>query len=247
MTAIEAANEPPLERWPHFITKFQVLLAEGNADGAAAFLTDLLPLFSGALRQRMDTCIRIARACRAKWHRDAAYPQLLRESFAELRTANWPAILLNVPGLLAELCGDALDHDIEPGLCRSLIARRALAPPPGASANWPWPLKVHMRDGLALDRDGVRIDLGAKPPARSLEILRLLASAKDQSCSLQQLYDRLWPDADGDKAKAACEQALHRLRRLLGRADLVVQREGKLRLAPDKVWVARDARTGAQT
>ncbi len=27
MTAIEAANEPPIERWPHFITKFQVLLA----------------------------------------------------------------------------------------------------------------------------------------------------------------------------------------------------------------------------
>lgn len=37
--------------------------------------------------------------------------------------------------------------------------------------------------------------------------------------------------------KAACEQALHRLRKLLGHADFVVQREGKLRLAPDKVWV----------
>ena len=244
MTAIEAANEPPLERWPHFITKFQVLLAQGDADGAASFLTALLPLFSGALRQRMDTCVRIARACQAKWNHDAAYPQLLRESFAELRTANWPAILLNVPGLLAELCADALDHDIEPELCRSLIARRALAPPPGASANWPWPLKVYARDGLALDRDGVRVDLGSKPPARSLDIVRVLASAKDYSCSLQQLYDRLWPDAEGDKAKAACEQALHRLRRLLGRADLVVQREGKLRFAPDKVWVDRGFRSG---
>jgi hypothetical protein len=153
--------------------------------------------------------------------------------------ANWPAILLNVPDLLAELCADALDRDIESELCRSLIARRALVPPAGASANWPWPLKVHVRDGFALDRDGVPIDLGPKPPVRSLDIVRALAAAKDHSCSLQQLYDRLWPDADGDKAKAACEQALHRLRRLLGRADLVVQREGKLRFAPDKVWVDR--------
>jgi DNA-binding SARP family transcriptional activator len=54
------------------------------------------------------------------------------------------------------------------------------------------------------------------------------------------MCDWLWPDADGDQAKAACEQALHRLRRLLGRADLIVQREGKLRLASDIVWVDLD-------
>jgi DNA-binding SARP family transcriptional activator len=41
-------------------------------------------------------------------------------------------------------------------------------------------------------------------------------------------------------AKAACEQALNRLRKLLGRPDLIVQREGKLRLAMDAVWVDLD-------
>ena len=70
--------------------------------------------------------------------------------------------------------------------------------------------------------------------------MRALAVAKDHTCAAQQLYDWLWPDADGDQAKAACEQALHRLRRLLGSADLIVQREGKLRLATDKVWVDLD-------
>jgi LuxR family maltose regulon positive regulatory protein len=81
------------------------------------------------------------------------------------------------------------------------------------------------------------VDLGVKPPTRSLDIVRTLAVSRDHTCSLQQLYDSLWPDADGDQAKAACEQALHRLRKLIGRADLLVQREGRLRLAPDKVWV----------
>jgi DNA-binding SARP family transcriptional activator len=91
-----------------------------------------------------------------------------------------------------------------------------------------------------LDRDGAPLDFGPKPPTRSLDIVRALAVAKDHTCGAQQIYDWLWPDADGDQAKAACEQALHRLRRLLGSADLIVQREGKLRLATDKVWVDLD-------
>jgi DNA-binding SARP family transcriptional activator len=88
-----------------------------------------------------------------------------------------------------------------------------------------------------LEREGEPVELGAKPPTRALDILRFLAIAKDHACSLEALQDWLWPDLEGDRAKAACEQALHRLRRLLGRADLIVQREGGLRLAPGKVWV----------
>lgn len=240
MAAIEAANEPPLERWPHFITKFQVLLAEGRADLAEAFLTDLLPLYSGALRRRTETCVLIARACQAKWAGDASYPERLREAFDGLRAANWPAILLNVPDLLAELCADALDREIEPELCRSLIGRRALAPPARRPRRWPWPVRVHVLGGFGLDRDGTRVDLGPRPPGRSLDIVRVLAVTREHSCAVQQIYDWLWPDADGDQAKSACEQALHRLRRLLGTHDAVVQREGRLRLAPEKVWVDLD-------
>ncbi len=240
MAAIEAANEPPLERWPHFVTKFQVLLAEGRAAEAAAFLIDLLPLYSGAIRQRTETCVLVARACQARRNEDADYPHRLRECFRELRAANWPAFLLNVPELLSELCADALDLDIEPELCRSLVARRALVPPAGRPAGWPWPLRVHVLGEFALDRDGRRVDCGPKPPTRSLEIVRALAVARDHACTSEQLCDWLWPDADGALAKAACEQALHRLRRLLGRTDLVVHREGKLRLAADTVWVDLD-------
>ena len=82
-----------------------------------------------------------------------------------------------------------------------------------------------------------QLDLGAKPATRALDILRALVASKECTCSLEMLQDWLWPDLDGDQAKAACDQALHRLRKLLGRPDLVVQREGKLRLASEKVWV----------
>jgi LuxR family maltose regulon positive regulatory protein len=83
----------------------------------------------------------------------------------------------------------------------------------------------------------VAVNAGAKTPTRSLDILRVLAISKDHTCSLQDLHEWLWPDADGDQAKAACEQALHRLRKSLSVPDLIAQREGKLYLAPGKVWV----------
>ena len=217
-----------------------MLLAERRPAEAASFLADLLPIFSGALRQRTHTCVLVAQACEAKWTGDPRYPMRLREGLQELRASNWPAALLNVPDLLAELCADALELDVEPEFCRSLIARRALVPPSVRPPRWPWPLKVHVLGEFRLDRDDGSVDLGPKPPTRSLDIVRALAVVRDHTCTVEQIYDWLWPDADGDRAKAACEQALHRLRRLLGRTDLIVQREGRLRLAPDKVWVDLD-------
>jgi DNA-binding SARP family transcriptional activator len=237
MAAIEAASEPPIERWPHFITRFQVLLADRRPAEAAEFLNDLLPLFDGGVRQRTLACVHIARAFAAKWNGNSQYPQRLRECVEHMRLASWPAVLLNLPDRLAELCADALERNIDPEFCRGMIQRRALLPPESRPANWPWALRIRVLGEFRLEFEGTPVDLGVKPPTRSLDIVRMLALARDHTCSLQQLHESLWPDADGDQAKAACEQALHRLRKLLGHADLIVQREGKLRLAPDKVWV----------
>jgi LuxR family maltose regulon positive regulatory protein len=238
MAAIEAANEPPIERWPHFVTKFQVLLADRKPREAAALLEPLLSLFAGGVRRRTQACVSVASALDAKWNDAKLYSGILRDCMSDIRAASWNAILLNLPELLAELCGDAIELDIEPELCRSLIDRRRLTPPRDPrTARWPWPLKVHVLGDFKLERDGAPLDLGTRPPTRSLDIVRALAIAKDHTCSLEDLYEWLWPEADGAQAKSACEQALHRLRKLLGSADLIVQREGKLRLAPDGVWV----------
>jgi LuxR family transcriptional regulator, maltose regulon positive regulatory protein len=237
MAAIEAANEPPIERWPHFITRFQVLLADRKPVAAAEFLSELLPLFDGGLRQRTLACMYVARAFAAKWSNSGEYAQRLRECVEQMHLASWPAILLNLPELLAELCADALEQGIEPEFCRALIQRRALHPPASRPASWPWILRVRVLGEFRLERAESPVDFGVKPPTRSLDIVRILAVSRGHTCSLQQIYEYLWPDADGDQAKAACEQALHRLRKLLGQADLIVQREGKLRFASEKVWV----------
>jgi LuxR family transcriptional regulator, maltose regulon positive regulatory protein len=237
MAAIEAANEPPIERWPHFITKFQVLLAAQKPDEAAAFLEGLIDLFDGAMRERTQVCLLAARAFASKWGNSADYAQRLRAFMTELRVANWTAALINLPDLLAELCADALQLGIEPDFCSSLIARRALLPPAARPSHWPWPLRIFVLGEFRLELNGGPVNAGSKAPTRSLDILRVLAVSKDRACSLQDIYEWLWPDADGDQAKAACEQALHRLRKLLSSADLIVQREGRLYLSPDQAWV----------
>jgi DNA-binding SARP family transcriptional activator len=244
MAAIEAANEPIIERWPHYITKFQVLLADRRPGEAAALLADLLPRLDGGALARTKLCLLAAAALQAKWSGEAGYADRLRTLLTELAGARWPAILLNLPELLAELLADALDRGIAAEYCRSVIRERRLAPPPWHPAGWPWPLRVHLLGGFRLERDESPIALGAKPPTRALDILRALAVSRDGACSLDTLQDRLWPDLDGDQAKAACEQALHRLRKLLGDADLIVQREGRLRLAADKVFVDLSAWEG---
>jgi LuxR family maltose regulon positive regulatory protein len=118
-----------------------------------------------------------------------------------------------------------------------LIAQRRLAAPARRPESWPWSIKVRVLGDFRIEREGVAVELGAKAPTRALDILRMLAVSKDHACSLETLQDALWPDLDGDQAKAACEQALHRLRKLLGAGDLIAQREGRLRLATDRIWV----------
>ena len=237
MKAIEAANEPPIERWPHFITKFQVLLAAEMPDQAAAFLEELIHFFDGAMRQRTQLCVLAAHAFAAKWRGSTDYAQKLRSFMTHLRAANWTAVLINLPDHLAELCADALELDIESDFCTALIRRRALVPPESAPSRWPWSLRLHVLGDFRMELNGAAVNAGAKPPTRSLDILRVLAISKDHACSLQDIYEWLWPDAEGDQAKAACEQALHRLRKLLSAPDLIVQREGKLYLSPQHAWV----------
>jgi DNA-binding SARP family transcriptional activator len=237
MEAIEAANEPMIERWPHYITKYQVLLADRQPRQAAALLDDILPRIDGGARRRTELCILAAEALEAKWGDDPGYEDRLTSFFKALRDAKWPTILLNLPELLAELIADALEREITGEFCRAIVRERHLLAPLGRPERWPWPLKVHVLGGFRLERHGEPVELGAKPPTRALDILRALSVSQNCACSVETLQDWLWPDLDGDQAKAACEQALHRLRKLLGQTDLIVQREGKLHLATDQVWV----------
>lgn len=239
MHAIEAADEPPVERWPHYITRFQARLASGDVDRAAAELREVMPMFEGAMHDRIGACVAIAEAIAAE-PESAAYRRALAEALVALRAGDWTAALVNLPDRLADLVGDGLDLGLEPEFCRRLVRERRLLPPPRRPAAWPWRLKIRVLGRFGLEVDGAPFSAGAKPPARAFDILRALAVAKDHTLPVSDLQDWFWPDADGDLAKAACEQALHRLRKLFGERDLILQRQGRLTLAMDKVWIDLD-------
>jgi len=240
LVAIEAAGEPPIERWPHYVTRFQMLVAGGRLAEGAAYMRSLAPQFDAVVADRTLVCAQLAEALMAKAAGEADYAEKLTGAVEALRRARWTAVFANLPHRLAEVMGDALELGVAPDFCASLIGQRRLAPPSSRPQAWPWPLRIHVLGGLRLERDGAPLASGPKPPARALDLLRALAVAPDHACALADFYDWLWPDLDGDQAKAACEQALQRLRRLLGRADFVVQREGRLRLRMDLVWVDLD-------
>ncbi len=239
--AIEAANEPPIERWPHYITEFQVLLAADEPEKAASLLERHLDMFDGIVRARTEACIAIARTLHARDDRaPTAYLEHLKQAFERMRFTGWYGALINLPETLSAICADAIEAGIESGFCNDLIRRRRLSPPPSRPPHWPWPLRVRVLGEFALELDGAPLALNAKAPARSLDILRALAVEKSHSCAIETLCDRFWPDADGDRARAACEQAVHRLRKLLGSTEFVSQREGRLRLAMERIWIDLD-------
>jgi DNA-binding SARP family transcriptional activator len=101
-------------------------------------------------------------------------------------------------------------------------------------------LKIDVLGSFRIELGGRTLDLGAKTPAKSLDILRALAIAPNRSCTLDDLYDWFWPDADGDQAKAACDQALHRIRKLFGDALCVTQRNGRVYLSAANLCVDLD-------
>lgn len=162
----------------------------------------------------------VVRALQAQW--DDAYPQRLHAALSLLGTNARNDLLSKLSQWLAE------GYGAEP---------REHSPSPAPAAT----LRIQVLGQFRLCRDDATLEFGAKPATRGLDILRILAIAADHTCSLEQLHDWLWPDADGDNAKAACDQTLHRLRKLLGDPELVIQREGKLRLARERVQVDLDA------
>lgn len=146
-------------------------------------------------------------------------------------------LLRVVKDLLPRLTALALRHGIEPAIARDLIERHQLKAPPDADESWPWPVRVTLLGGYALSVDGAAPRPSRKESRRLMELLRLLAAHAAMPIALDRVEDLLWPDAEGDAARNALENALHRLRKALGGEDRVLLRNGTLLLNPERCWV----------
>jgi hypothetical protein len=132
----------------------------------------------------------------------------------------------------AELCAVAIERAIEPAEARRLATARACAPPARAFelAGWPWRLEVATLGGLDVRRDGKPIACAARANRRQLQLLVVLLTAGPEGLAEERVEELLWSDADGDSAHHALETTLYRLRRLLGSAEALVQRDRCVRI-----------------
>src|ERR1700736_7024890 len=69
------------------------------------------------------------------------------------------------------------------------------------------------------------------------ELLQALIALGGTEVGAGLLTDALWPDSEGDAAYHALENALYRLRQLLGARDALRMEGGKVSLNRDQLWV----------
>ena len=138
--------------------------------------------------------------------------------------------------MMATLAALALKHGIEADTARDIVLRNGLRAPPQAPSDWPWALKLQALGGWHVERSDGPLPVSRKESRRLQELLHLLVAQGDAVITQDALTDELWPDADGDAARNALDNALHRLRKWLGGDDRIVLRQGALSLNRQRCW-----------
>ncbi|WP_167496324.1 hypothetical protein [Desulfopila sp. IMCC35006] len=140
---------------------------------------------------------------------------------------------------LAALCAWALDAEIETSTVMEVIRRWHLRPPDPRmiSDRWPWPIRIYTLGRFAAHCEGETFNTQSKLPKKPLQLLTFLISAGREGIFREKIASRLWPDSDGDRAMQNLNTTLHRLRKLLGRDEAVVLKNGQLILNDTVCWV----------
>ncbi|TXC67271.1 hypothetical protein FSC37_20955 [Piscinibacter aquaticus] len=111
-----------------------------------------------------------------------------------------------------------------------MIRQRRLRAPNPEVADWPWPLRIRALGSFDVLADDRALDFGARPQKKPLDLLRLLVARGPVPLDTATVLDALWPEAEGDRAKASLDMAVLRLRKLLGHDDALRLDQGRLGL-----------------
>jgi DNA-binding SARP family transcriptional activator len=170
---------------------------------------------------------------------DAAAIAPLRKGLKIGREVGLFGILPRLTDMFEKISAKALQKGIEIDHVRELIRRNRLAPDPGNPdlEQWPWPVKIHTLGRFGLLVDDRPVEFGRKVQQRPLSLLKALIALGGRDVSEARLAELLWPEADGDLAHHSFEVALSRLRKLLGKEEALVLKEGRLSLSNRQCWV----------
>jgi DNA-binding SARP family transcriptional activator len=144
--------------------------------------------------------------------------------------------LRSVPDAAAKVCQVALEHGLHTSFVTQAITERRLPAPDGAGDQWPWPLRIRMFGTLLVELDDKPLAFPGRTQAKPLELLCYLASCADMRADNVSLCTALWSSEDLAKSNKSLETTISRLRKLLGRDDIVRVAHGQVSLDPNAVW-----------
>ena len=148
--------------------------------------------------------------------------------------------------MMSRLASLALAHGIDAPFALQIISRHALPAPPDAGESWPWPIRLYTLGQFRIEHGGSAPKASRKESRKPLDLLKLLIAlggsgsagigSRGTSVPISRLSAALWPDTPGDAARNSFDNALHRLRKLLGGDQYVLLNSGGLSLNAATCW-----------
>ena len=232
-----ASDFPLSETWVYQLGHVQVLVALAREDEAAKLAAAQALLFDGMRRDHLQALGLLAQLAQA-WRQGRAPPPAQVVACVDLAARHrWTALGNHLPAVVAQLAATALAQGAERDFVQTLVRQRRLPAPQPDLPDWPWPLRMHALGGFVVWVDDVPLDFGARPQKKPLDLLRLLVARGPAPLDTSAILDALWPDAEGDRAKASFDMAVLRLRKLLGQDEALRLDQGQLALNRSLVWV----------
>jgi DNA-binding SARP family transcriptional activator len=138
--------------------------------------------------------------------------------------------------MMSRLAALALAHDLDVPFVKQIVRRYALPAPAGAGEHWPWPIRIRTLGHFSVEREGEAAKSSRKESRKPLDLLKLLLALGGEAVPVARLCAALWPEAQGDAARNSFDNALHRLRKLLGGDHFVQLLAGGLSLDRATCW-----------
>ncbi len=217
----------------------EICLEEGFDHDSAACLEKVFPLIQSMGSAYLLYSYSIAESClHFKRENEVKGLESLRKAFSLGRDHGIDNMYFWRPSIMVRLCMKALESGIEVEYARHLISKRQLMPltPPLHLDQWPWPVKIYTLGGFELLRDEKPVVFPGKVQQKPHLMLKILIAFGGKGVSESQFIDALWPEAEGDAAKRNLDITLHRLRKLLGDDEAIMQQEGQMSLNDQRIW-----------